>query len=119
MGYDGHVAAGFVQAGDKSNLDRIDRYSKDDRDRLSSRLCCQCRGGAAGRGNHGDLTLNKFSRKYRQSIVLSFPPAIFDVQLFTLGIPHLFPSFREDTPPTPINLTPPVVNPPKQAVAFL
>ena len=90
IGYARQVAAGPVQAGDKPNLDRVDRYREDDRNGRSRRLGRQCRRSAAARRNHGHLTLNQFGRKRRQSIILALRPAIFDRDVLALDISCLF-----------------------------
>src|SRR5882762_6798839 len=71
--YAGQVAAGPVEAGDKPNLDRVDRYREDDRNGRSRRLCRQC----------------------RQSIILAVRPAIFDRHVLALDISCILQSLAE------------------------
>ena len=77
------VAARSVQAGDKSNLDRVGAGHEDDRNRRGRRLCRDCCRGAAC-GYHRNLTANQIGRQGGQSIVSALRPAIFD--------PHVWPS---------------------------
>jgi hypothetical protein len=42
VGHARQVAAGSVQAGDKSNLNRVNRYAEDDGYRCGRGLCRQC-----------------------------------------------------------------------------
>src|SRR5262245_46766409 len=49
----------------------------------------------AGGDNHGDMTVNQIGRKCRQSIVLTFRPAIFDLHVLALDIACLFQSLPE------------------------
>src|SRR5262249_54323278 len=51
----------------------------------------------AGRHNHGHLTVNQFGRKHRQSIILAFRPAIFDLDVLAFDISCLFQSLAERT----------------------
>jgi hypothetical protein len=80
---------GRFQAGDEPSLDRIDRNAR------RRRLRGQCRRRAAGRHNNGHLTANPFGRKRRQSIVLAFCPAIFDLRVLALDIARLFQPLAE------------------------
>ena len=75
---------GVVEAGDKSDRNRVDCCRENDWDGRSRRLGRHCRRGAATRYNHVHLTANQFSRKRRKSIVLVFCPAIFDRDVLTL-----------------------------------
>jgi hypothetical protein len=67
-----------AQASNKSGLNRVDRYRKDNRNGRRRRFGRRSRRSAAGRDNYGDLAMDQFGRQYRQSIVLVFRPAIFD-----------------------------------------
>ena len=52
--YARNVAARSVEAGDESDLNWVGGDSEDDRHRGARSLCRQCRGCAAGHGNHAD-----------------------------------------------------------------
>src|SRR5262249_25992071 len=91
------VAAGWVRAGAGPTLARAALSPKDDRKGRSRRLGRHCRSSAAGRHNHGHLTVNQFGRKHRQSIILAFRPAIFDLDVLAFGISCLFQSLAERT----------------------
>src|SRR6267378_1258604 len=93
--YAGQVAAGPVEAGDKPNLDRVDRYREDDRNGRSRRLCRKCRRSTAGRRNHSHLTVNQVGRQCRQSIILAVRPAIFDRHVLALDISCILQSLAE------------------------
>ena len=95
VGHAGDVATGFVEAGDKSDRNRVDCCRENDWDGRSRRLGRHCRRGAATRYNHIHLTVNQFSRKCRKSIVLVFCPAIFDRDVLALDIPCLFQPLPE------------------------
>src|SRR5262249_6765529 len=97
LGHAGQVAAGSGKACDEPNLDRVDPYPEDDRNGRSRRLGRHCRSSAAGRHNHGHLTVNQFGRKHRQSIILAFRPAIFDLDVLAFDISCLFQSLAERT----------------------
>ena len=56
IGYSRQVPAGSVQAGDKPNLDRVDRYREDDWNGCGRRFGRHCRRSTAGRRNHVHLT---------------------------------------------------------------
>jgi hypothetical protein len=94
VGHAREVAARSVQAGDKSHQDRIEPYLEDDRNRRGCRLGCKCR-GAAGRGNHGDLSANQLRRQHRQPIVLPLRPAVFDRDVLALDITDFLEALAE------------------------
>ncbi len=92
-GHAGEVAAGSVQAGDKSSRDRIATGLEDDRNRRGR--CLGRRYRWAIRGNHGDLTANQIGRQCRQSIVLAIRPAKFDRHVVALDIARFAQAFPE------------------------
>src|SRR5262249_919347 len=89
------VTTGPVQAGDKSSLDRVDRYPEDNRNDCGSSLSDYCRRSAASRNHHRYLTTNQFGRKRRQTAVVPFRPAIFDLHVLALDISCLFQPLAE------------------------
>jgi hypothetical protein len=50
---------------------------------------------AAARHDHSNLTVNKFGRKRRQSIILVFRPAIFDRYVWPSTYPASFSPWRK------------------------
>jgi len=89
------VAAGSVEAFDKTDRNRVDRCRKDDRNGRRRRLGRQCRRAAAPRYDHLYLTANQFGRKRRKSAVLIFCPAIFDDDVLALDIAFIFQPLSE------------------------
>ena len=83
---------GWFRLGDKPNLDRVAPYREDNRNGCSSRFSRHCRRSSAGGRNHVHLTVNQFGRQSRQSIVMTFRPAIFDRHILALDISCLFQS---------------------------
>src|SRR5262249_13179535 len=78
-------------------LARVAPTPKDDGILPIPPLAPTCRSIAAGRHNHGHLTVNQFGRKHRQSIILAFRPAIFDLDVLAFDISCLFQSLAERT----------------------
>src|SRR2546425_10910938 len=95
VGHAGQVAPGSAQACNKSNLDGVDRYPEDDRNCCSRGLCRECRRSASGCRNHGHLTVNQFSRKRWQPIVVTLCPTIFDLDVLALDITSLLQPLPE------------------------
>src|SRR5262249_894847 len=67
---------GLKEAGDKSNLNRVEPYDKDNWNGRGRRLCGRRR-GTANRCDHGHLTANQISRQCWQPIVLVKCPSVF------------------------------------------
>jgi hypothetical protein len=88
------IAAGLVEAGDQSHLDRIGGYVKGDWNRRACSLGGQCGGGTPGR-NHTDLTLNQVGRQRPQSVVVAVVPAIFDGHIAPLHIAYCAQALAE------------------------
>src|SRR5215472_6377868 len=87
--YPCRVAAWPVEAGDEAELDRVVAGTEDDR---NGRGCCfgsERRLRAPCGGDDGDVTVNQIGRERRQSVVLTFRPAILDRYVLTFGEPAL------------------------------
>src|SRR5262249_53453683 len=87
--YPCRVAAWPVEAGDEAELDRVVAGTEDDR---NGRGCCfgsERRLRAPCGGDDGDVTVNQIGRERRQSVVLTFRPAILDRHVLTFGEPAL------------------------------
>src|SRR5215475_14211993 len=94
LGHARDVAAGSVQAGDKSNLDRVGRCGEDDRKRRGLGLCRERR-RRPSRDNQGHLTSNQLRRQGAQSIASPLSPAIFDLDFLALDVSCLFQRLME------------------------
>src|SRR5215831_569203 len=89
-GYAGQGAAGSIQAGDKSNLDRVAPGHEYDRNRRRCSLGCKWRDRVAGRSDHGHLATHKIGRKCRQTIVATLGEAILDCDVLALDVASFF-----------------------------
>ena len=76
----GQIAAGPIQAGHQSGLDRIDCYSEHDRNCCCGRVGCHRPRSAARRYNQSDLATHQIGCKRRQSVIMTFGPPVFDVR---------------------------------------
>ena len=82
----GHVAAGSVQAGDKSDFDGVGSCRKDDWNLAGSRLRRHCRSDAARSYQHGHAIANQTRRKLREPAGVRLRPPIFDLDVLALYI---------------------------------
>src|SRR5438093_12541842 len=81
----GDVAARPVEAGDKTQPNRVAAACEDDRDRRSRRLGYNCRGGVM-RSDHRHLTAYQIACEVGQSVVLILRPAILDRHALALDV---------------------------------
>ena len=88
------VASGSVQADDKTQSDRVVRGREYDRNRRRRRLG-RPRFSFVRRCYYGHLTTNQVGRQCRQSIVLTFRPAILDGRVLALDIAGLLQALAE------------------------
>jgi hypothetical protein len=91
----GHVATRPGQTGDKTNPDRVFRDDEGDGDRGGCRLSGEGR-ACGGRGDHGDIAANQFSRQRRQPIDLILAPIVFDRDILTLDIAGVLECLSEN-----------------------
>src|SRR6516225_1855838 len=82
----GHVAAGSVKAGDKSNVNRVGPYTEDDWNVRCRCLRRQRRSSATGGYKYKNLIMNQLRGKLRQTIRVRLRPSILDVDVLTLYI---------------------------------
>ena len=82
----GHIAAGSVKAGDKSNVNRVGPYTEDDWNARCRCLRRQRRSSATGGYKYGNLIMNQLRGKLRQSISMRLRPSILDVDVLALYI---------------------------------
>jgi hypothetical protein len=73
----GDIATGVAEAGDKARLDRVDGDIEDDRNCRGYRFGRDYRSGTRG-DHHRHPALDQIGGQRRQSIVLTFRPAVFD-----------------------------------------
>src|SRR6516162_3402593 len=92
------VTAGSPQTRDKSEVDRVTRCEEDNWNCLSRCLCRQNRGGG-WRNNYCYLATNKLGSQFRQSVVATLGPPIFDRRILTLGKACRFQAQAERTQP--------------------
>src|SRR5262249_26255432 len=83
------VAARSVEACDKSNLNRVEPYNEDDRNRRG-RCLCGGRRGATHRGGHGHLMGDPKRPPSWEANVLVIFPAVFARGVLALDIASLF-----------------------------
>src|SRR4029450_13060334 len=87
----GDIACGPVEAGYQTKLDRIVPGREYDRYRRGCLLGCQ-RSSAAAAYDHRAVMLNQISSHFRQLILVTFAPAIFDPYVLALAIARLVPA---------------------------
>jgi hypothetical protein len=85
VGHARNIAARSVEAGNKSECDRISCDLEHNRNGSGRRLRSECRRGGA-RDDYGDLTMNQIGRKCRQPIVLILCKTVFDRDVLMLDI---------------------------------
>jgi hypothetical protein len=85
MALPGEVRAGPVEAGDKTQCDRVTAGVKYDRYRRG-RCLRRHRCGAADGYDHGYAAADQIGRERRQPINLIFRPAVFDRHVLALDI---------------------------------
>jgi hypothetical protein len=87
------VATRPVEASDEAQFDRIAAATENDGNGGGCRLGDQRRSGI--RGDHSDLTANQIGRQGRQSIELTFGPAIFDRDISALNVAGFLETIAE------------------------
>src|SRR5262249_19154949 len=80
------ITARLLKAGDKAFRDRITAHEEDNWNRRGCRLGRVCRVNS-GAYNHRDSKRNQFGGECRQSIIVTFRPAVFDRYIAPLLIP--------------------------------
>ena len=93
------VAVRPGEAGDKAKPDRVFGDDKDDGDRRGCRLGREWCYGASGRDDHSDLPANQFGRQWRQPIVLTFGPPVFDRHVLAFDITSLLQALAKRAQP--------------------
>src|SRR5262245_8929589 len=88
--YPSHVATWSMQAGDKSQFDRVQSYVEDDWDRSGRCLGRQCSGGTGRHSNHSHLTTSQIGRQRRTSIVTTLCPAMINRHVSAFEIIGVF-----------------------------
>src|SRR5262249_15228110 len=91
----GEVTARPGEAGNESELDRVVRDRKHDRNGCGRRLGCESRSGAAGRDDDGNTLANQIGRQTWQSVELVLGPAVFDRDVLAFGIACLLQSLQK------------------------
>ena len=91
----GDVAAGSVQAGDKSHFDRVGSNSENDGNARRGCLRSQGRSGATSRHDDRYPPIHQLSCKRWQSLVLGLGPAIFNADVLAFGIACIFESLSK------------------------
>ena len=72
------LPSGWLRLLTKSRRDRIEPRFENDRNDFGCRFRCQCRGTAAGDGEHRDVATNQLGRERRQSAEIAVRPPILD-----------------------------------------
>ena len=85
----GDISARPVETIDESNPDRVGSLHKNDRDRLGRRFGCKRTMCALQYNDHGYLTANQFGDQYRQLIVSTLCPPVFDRHVLALDVTGL------------------------------
>src|SRR5262245_17838284 len=85
MAHARRVASWSIEAGDKTQFDRVVSGREYNWNRRGQRLR-RLRRGRGGRGDDHDITTNQIGRQRRQSVVLVFCPAILDRHVLTLDV---------------------------------
>jgi hypothetical protein len=94
-GYAREIAAWPIEAGNPTQLDRVSRDVENYRNCGSRRLCGQCRRRAARRGDDVHPTAHEISRKFRQPIVITARPPVFDNYVAILDVASFAQSLVE------------------------
>ena len=87
LGHARDIAARLVKARDETELDRIAARFEDDWNGRDRRLCRERRRAVAGNDRH--LMANQIGCQRRQSVIVTFRPAINDRYVSTLDIADL------------------------------
>jgi hypothetical protein len=82
----GSVAAWSIETGDEPDLDGVDPYLENDRNRRRSSLGRPHCEDTAQRDDHGDVAAGEIGRQCRKSTVLVFRPPVFDSHVLVLDI---------------------------------
>jgi hypothetical protein len=91
----GNVAAGPIEAGDETNLDRVCTATKDDRNGRSRGFGRERRRDVSRRDDDGHPSADQIGRQFRQSSGFVLSPAILDRQAPTLNVTGLAQSYAE------------------------
>jgi hypothetical protein len=75
--YAGNIAAGPVEAGNETGRHRVYPGVEDNRNGRGRRLGCKRR-GYVGDSDYGDLSLNQVRSQQRKSVMVVFPPPVFN-----------------------------------------
>jgi hypothetical protein len=94
LGHARDIAARPAKAGDETEPDWVAARFEDDRNGRGCRLCRKRR-GSAGRGNHGNLTMNQIGRHRRQPIILAFRPTVFDRYVLAIYVTSFAQPFEK------------------------
>ena len=92
---------GRFQAGDKSNLNRVDRYAEDDGIAAVAAFAASAEGVPPAATITADLTVSQLSRESWQSIILAFRPTILHLDVLALDIACFFQPLAERTQTDP------------------
>ena len=91
----GDVAARPVEAGDETSLDRVAAGAEDDRNCRGRGFGRECRWHAARCGDDGHPAADQIGRQFRQSIVLTLCPAVFDRDVLAFDVAGFAQPFAE------------------------
>jgi hypothetical protein len=108
----GRVAAGPGEVGDKTKPDRVLRDTEDDWDRRCCSFGREHSGRAAGRGNHGHLSLDQIGHQRRQAIVVALQSVVLDRHVLAFDIADFVEAFAESGHITRVGVGRPVSNKP-------
>jgi hypothetical protein len=82
----GDAAAGPIEAGDEAQLDGIGAGAEDNGNCRGRRLGREYGRSASARDDHAHLPVDQIGRQCRQSVVLTFRPAVFDHDVLAFDI---------------------------------
>src|SRR5262245_16918875 len=91
----GDVAARAVQAGDKTDFDRIRPDTEDDGNCRGRSFCRECRRRAAGRGNQRHSAIYQIGHQFRQASVVIVPEPKFDCDIASFDKACFVQAFAE------------------------
>jgi hypothetical protein len=82
----GDVAAGLIEAGDDAQPDGVGADGEDNGNCRARRLGRVHDWSACAREDHARLPPDQIGRQCRQSLVLTFPPTVFDRHILAFDI---------------------------------
>src|SRR5262249_40070632 len=91
------IAAGPAEAGDPTDLHRIEAAQKNDRYRVGGRFRRPGRNDTSAGGDQGNSLADQLRSHVGQSIVMALGPTIFDGQVLALDITALAQALTEST----------------------